>query len=492
MNHMAQKFMQQVNALHAYQHALTILNYDAETAMPQAGAEGLADAIGYLSERRYDLLTEQGFLELAARLQQDERQPLYLRREAEELCRQGARLNAVSARDYAAHCALVSRAGAVWRQAKQNNDYQSFAPLLKKLIDSTKDMALAYAPDAPVYDTLLDEYDQGLNTVLLDDFFQRLKQAIVPLVASLAEQPAPDTSCLMGPFPIPEQRQLSRQLMELLGVDEKRCALGESEHPFTSETSNQDVRLTTHYYEDDLIGNIYSVIHESGHALYMLNTDDQLNQTSLAEGAGTSIHESQSRLCENMLGRSRAFISYLLPLLQKLFPAQFANIDSETLYCAINRCQPSLIRINADELTYPLHIIIRYELEKRLFSGDIEAEQLPELWNELYQQYLGLTPPDESRGILQDVHWSGGMFGYFPTYALGSAYAAQFMWAMEQELDVASLLSQGNFAPITNWLRQKVWRWGGIKKPAELLLEATGKEFDAQIYIDYLTEKFQA
>ena len=237
---------------------------------------------------------------------------------------------------------------------------------------------------------------------------------------------------------------------------------------------------------------MYSVIHEGGHALYELHSGDELEGTVLSGGVSTSIHESQSRFMENYVGRSRAFIELILPKMQALFPEQLAGITVEQMYRAVNKAEPSLIRTEADELTYALHILVRYEIEKEFFAGNITAEDLPRVWNEKYRAYLGVEVPDDRRGVLQDSHWSGGAVGYFPSYALGSAYGAQMLAKMRQTVDVEAAIRSGDLSPINDWLEDHVWRWGGLYDPVELLERAVGEAFDPKYFTDYLEEKFGA
>ena len=280
--------------------------------------------------------------------------------------------------------------------------------------------------------------------------------------------------------------------METLHLDRNYCAIAESEHPFTMNFNNKDVRITTHYYENNFLSSMFSVIHEGGHALYELGADDKYNHTLLYGGVSMGIHESQSRFYENLIGRSKAFSAYVLPKLKELFPEQMADVDVDTFYRSINHVQPSLIRIEADELTYCLHIMVRYEMEKQLISGTLAVKDVPDAWNRLYQEYLGVQVPDDAQGCLQDIHWSFGDLGYFPSYALGSAYGAQMLAVMQQELgDVYTDVEKGDLSRITGWLRRHIHQYASFKKPGQLFEEACGT-FDAKYYTDYLTEKYSA
>jgi carboxypeptidase Taq len=278
--------------------------------------------------------------------------------------------------------------------------------------------------------------------------------------------------------------------MDVLGLDRNHCIIGETEHPFTTEFTKYDVRITTHYHEDMVEASMYSVIHEGGHATYERNIADEIAKTPLGRGVSMSVHEGQSRFFENIIGRSEPFIEAIFPKMQEIFPAQLKDVTAHDFYVAVNKAEPSLIRTEADELTYPLHVMIRYELEKRLFDGDLEAKDLPKEWNRMYREYLGIDVPDDRRGVLQDSHWASGLFGYFPSYALGSAFGAQLIKRMEREFDVWSSVRAGDLKPIVAWLTEHIYHFGSIKEPTQLMEEAFGAPFDPTYYTDYLTKKY--
>ena len=346
-------------------------------------------------------------------------------------------------------------------------------------------------PDKDAYDVYLDQFEPGLNTEKCDAFFNELKEGIVPLINKIMASPdKPDESILKGPWDIEKQRQLSPRIMKLIGLDLNHVAIGESEHPFTSGFYNGDVRITTHYYEDEMLSNLYSVVHEGGHALYESHISDRYFATSLAGGVSMGIHESQSRMFENCIGRSREFIKCILPMLKELFPVRFENTELEELYRAVNVARPGLIRTEADEVTYCLHIILRYELEKQLMNGSLKVKDLPEAWNKLMKELLGLEVPCDAKGVLQDIHWAGGDLGYFPSYALGTAYAAQFMEAMRREMPLDELIEKGEFAPILSWLEEHIWQYGSEHSPEWLIRNACGEDFSPRYYLDYLNKKY--
>lgn len=487
------QFFQQQAVRATYHHAMTVLSYDAETAMPRQGGLGYSRTMGALAEKKYALLVDEQLQHtIAELLQRQEEIPRWMFRECEELARRIRKTKVVPVEEYSQFQQDAALAGQVWAEAKRQADFSLFQPYLEKVLQHSLRFARYYDSSRPVYDVLLEDYEYGLTTAQLDAFFAQLKAQVLPLVQRISSQSQPQDDFLQGRFALPQQQELAQFLMEKISLDCSRCTLGQSEHPFSTCISNQDVRITTHYYEDNLLSSMYSVLHEGGHALYMTNTADELANTSLAEGASFSIHEAMSRLFENYIGRSQAFTTLALDKIKALFPAQFAKVDARQFYAAVNRSQPSLIRIEADELTYPLHILIRYELEKALVTGDLPVADLPGEWNLLYQQYLGLKAADDSQGVLQDMHWSGGNFGYFPTYALGSAYGAQIFSAMEQDLPVQQLIATDNISEIVKWLTDKLFCFGGVKTSAELLRDITGHGFDPSYYTQYLDNKFSS
>ena len=324
-----------------------------------------------------------------------------------------------------------------------------------------------------------------------DSFFGRLRSEIVPLLQKISEVPQVDDSIRHGYFPADKQEELSYLLMEKMGLDLGHVGLSTTEHPFTTSLgSHLDERITTHYYEDDFVCSMYSVIHEGGHALYDTGSADELAFTALDGGVSMSIHESQSRFYENIIGRSKAYCNFIFPELQRLFPDQMEGRSAEEFYIGVNKAQPSLIRTESDELTYCLHIMVRYELEKRIMHDELEVKDLPAEWNRMYKEYLGIDVPDDKRGVLQDSHWASGLFGYFPSYALGNAYGAQFLAKMRETVDVDSCIEKGDFGPVNAWNRENIWQHGGRYKPVELLNRVLGEEFDPGYYIDYLKNKF--
>lgn len=477
----------------AYSHAMGVLSLDAATAAPPASAEGRGRTMAVLSGAVYQMTADPKTQELIQTLldHQDTLSPTVVRR-VQLLKKSREQLSRIPQQEFIDYQVLLSQADGVWRKAKGDNDFASFVPVLEQIIEYNRKFAGYYNPGLAPYDALLDEYEEGLRTETLDAFFARLRSELVPLIRAIGEKPQPDDSFLNGSFDLTAQRELTRYLMEVMGLDPQRCGVAETEHPFTSGFNNRDVRISTHYYEANPTFSMYSVIHEGGHALYELGCADECNYNGLSGGSSMSIHESQSRFYENIIGRSDAFMELILPKLRQLFPAQLKDVTARQLYRAVNRVQPSLIRTEADELTYCMHIMVRYELEKQLIDGTLSVREVPQAWNRLYREYLGIEVPSDAEGCLQDMHWSGGMIGYFPSYALGSAYGAQLLSVMEGELGpIDTLIREGKLRVITQWLGEHIHRFGNLYAPGELLRRCCGS-FDPKYYTDYLKKKYTA
>ncbi len=474
----------------AYNHAAGLIYYDGATTAPKGSAANRGESLAILGEETYKLSTGEETGALLDFLYENRASLDEAHNRMVELMRKSlVELRAIPMDEYTAYQRLVTESEDVWHTAKETNNYAIFAPYIDKIIAALKKQAAYIAPDKDPYDYWLNNYEEGLDRKTCDQFFETLRARLMPLVKAVCDAEPVDDSCLHGDFPIEKQRELSDYLMALIGLDRAHCGIGETEHPFTTSFTKYDARITTRYERENFASSMYSVIHEGGHALYDTHPADEIAYTVLGGGVSMGIHESQSRFYENLLGRSRAFIGHVAPKLRELFP-NLNDVDDETLYKAINKSQPSLIRTEADELTYCLHVMVRYELEKKLFSGELTAKDLPAAWNALYKEYLGIDVPTDREGVLQDSHWSGGSFGYFPSYALGSAYGAQLLEKMKETVDVDACLEKGDFAPINAWLEDKIWRFGSLYKPGELFEKAAGAKFNPDYYVNYLTEKY--
>ncbi len=475
----------------AYDHAMGVIYYDGATVAPSGTAQNRGESLAILSQASYELSTckdTEALLEAlwAEKDRLDEaqtRQVFLLRKSLEELRK-------IPVDEFVAYQKLVNEAEDVWHRAKNDDDFAAFCPYIDKIVEANKKFAGYVKPEMDPYEYCLDKYEEGLTRETCDNFFAALREKLVPLIRKVCEsENKPDMGLLSFHAPVEKQRVLSDHLMDVLGMDRAHCAIGETEHPFTTCFTKYDCRITTHYHEDALASSLYSVVHEGGHGMYDMGVKDEFAYTCIGGGVSMAVHESQSRFFENIIGRSRAFVKVIAPKLRELFP-ELEKASDEDLYRAFNESHPSLIRTEADELTYCNHIMVRYELEKALFDGKITAKDLPAEWNRLYKEYLGVDVPCDREGVLQDTHWSGGMFGYFPSYALGSAYGAQLLEKMKESFDVFAAVEKGDLAPVRNWLSENIWQHGSLYTPTALMEKAFGGKFDAKYYVDYLTEKF--
>ncbi len=478
--------------LSAYGHATSLIYYDGATTAPKGTAQNRAETLSVLSEDMYTLMTGEDTVALLTFLDEhkdelDEKQ----RRQVYLLFKDIKDMQKIPMEEYVEYQRLTAEADDVWHSAKENDDFASFLPYLEKIFEMTKRFAVYCEPEKKPYDHCLSQYEEGLTTEKCDEFFNTLRAHIVPLIKKISEKEQLDDSCIKGYCPISEQKKFSDELMKMIGINTDRCGIGETEHPFTTSLgSHFDVRITTNYDENNFSYSMYSVIHEGGHALYDLGSDDELAYTCLDGGVSMGIHESQSRFYENIIGRSREFANLVFPTLKKYFPERMENKSAEDVYKAINLVTPSLIRTEADEVTYCLHVMIRYELEKRVMAGELEVKDLADEWKRLYKEYLGVDVPNDREGVLQDSHWSGGGIGYFPSYALGSAYGAHLLTKMKQSVNVEKCILDGDLAPINEWNREHIWKYGSLKRSADLLEEALGEPFDPTFYTTYLENKY--
>lgn len=494
MNQNYEKLEEQLKRAQALQAASTIFSWDNETLAPEGAVEKTSVYMGQLSMEYMKVMTSPEIKEAAKALEGGEGLTEVQEAIAEKVRKDIHDMDVIPPEEYQAYSELTAKAGTVWAKAKKQNDYSLFAPVLKDLISYQRKFAGYRAKDGQrLYDVLLEDYEEGFTMKELDRFFDRMRKEIVPLLKEVRKKlDMIDSSVVFQEYDIKKQKDFSRFLAEYLGFDFTRGVLGESEHPFTDSLHNEDVRITNHYYPDNLESAIFSVIHETGHALYEGGNSDEVTMTPVQGGASCGMHESQSRMFENVIGRSRAFWEPIYGKLQETFPEQLERIPLEEFIRIINRVHPDLIRTEADELTYCLHIMVRYEMEKKMIEEECSVDELPEMWNGLYEEYLGIRPETDTEGILQDVHWSFGGFGYFPSYALGNAFASQIYAQMEKDLEVEKLLKEGNLKPIREYLKEHIHQYGASRKTRRLLKDLTGEEFNPDYYVDYLKNKYTA
>ena len=485
-----QDFKTHLDKIKNMQGILAILSFDANTGAPVGGSAARAGRIGFLSGELFALQTGKEMASLLDSLAGQKLDP-----HTEAMYRISKKIYdnnvKVPAEKVRALSELTSKARVVWEQSKKDNDYATFAPYLKQIVDLKKEMLDARCSSLSPYNQLLDDYEEGLTMEDCDAFFTKIRSAIVPLLKTVQEREKDtDLSFRNLPVSLDAQRKISEFIAKKIGYDLNCGMIRESVHPFCSGTDKSDVRITTRYFEDDFLASFFAVLHECGHAIYEQNKSDDIANTILDRGISMGIHESQSRFYENIIGRSRPFWNHITDELKSYLPSGFSHVSPDMFYRAVNMAAPSLIRVEADELTYSLHIMIRYEMERMLFSGEIDVDKLPQLWNEKTEEYLGITPPNDAKGILQDVHWCEGLMGYFPSYSLGSALSSQLMHCMEKDIKVYELIEKGDFAPITGWLTKNIHRHGKLYTPKDIVLNTTGEELNAQYYVEYLTKKF--
>jgi carboxypeptidase Taq len=459
--------------------------------IPRKAVPYRSEVVGYLSTELYKLQTSDKLKELLDSLNDAEGLDKITLSMIENVKKEYEKTKKIPEDRNRQYVVLTSEAETIWEEAKTKSDFSLFKPYLEKLVEFQKEFVGYWGYEGYKYNTLLDFYEPGFTVDKIDSVFSEVRDAIVELLNRIKESGyTPNTQIFEGNFTMESQEKLAETILNRMGFDFEAGRMDESMHPFTINFHNKDVRITTHYYDNDFTNALFSCIHEGGHAIYEQGISNELYGTSLATGVSSGIHESQSRFYENILGRSREFWKYFYPEVIKTYP-QFKDVEFEDFYRGINVVRPSLIRVDADELTYSLHIIIRYELEKAMMNDEIRVEDLPRLWNEKYREYLGVEPGNDAQGVLQDVHWSGGMFGYFPSYALGNLYAAQFYHTMQKEMpDMMEMVEKGDLETIKKWLNDKIHRHGGVYKPSELIKMVTGEELSAKYFIDYLNKKY--
>lgn len=494
MNQHYQNLVQKLEEIAHLNGVMSTLGWDQEVMMPAGAGEArakqmaalagvihermtdpaLGDCLNELKEKNSDRLGEVERCNIREALHSYELETKVPKRLVQELAE------------------LSSRGQGIWVMARKENKFSDFAPVLKRFLALKTEWAQRVSPDLNPYDANIDLFERGTTMDMITPIFERLKQELIPLIEAIQNHPQqPDTSFLQGRFALDKQEALARKISQDIGFNIQQGRIDVSVHPFCGGSHPTDVRITTRYKDSDFIESLYSVIHETGHALYEQGRPHELGDVPASESLTMGIHESQSLFWERMVAQGKPFCSHYFDTIRATFPdnLQSANVDS--FYRAINTCKPGFIRVEADEVTYPLHVILRYEIEKGLFDDSMRVEDLPAIWNELMRKYLGITPPTDTLGVLQDSHWSGGAFGYFPSYTLGAIYACQFYTVLlseqpEMEMNIAT----GNFAPIKRWLNEKIHRQGRLYTPQELVQRVTGEVLSPDHFIDYLTTKY--
>ncbi|MNI19609.1 putative metalloprotease YpwA [compost metagenome] len=491
------EFKKLVRKIKQYDEAVGLIYWDMRTGAPKKGLETRSEVVGELSTDVFRMSTSEAmgaYLDIFTEPAQLEQLDPISRKMVEECKKEYDRSKKIPEEEYQAYVVLTSQAETIWEEARHKSDYAQFQPYLEKIVATNIRFIELWGYEGNKYNTLLDMYEPGMTVEKLDEVFSELRKKLVPLLQAIqASTHQPDRSFLDQNYDKEKQKQFSLFILEQMHYDFAAGRLDETAHPFATGLNPGDVRITTRYILNEVTAALFGTIHEGGHALYEQNISEELIGTNLCTGTSMGIHESQSRFWENVIGRSKAFWNRYYTDLQARFPEQLDQVDVEAFYHAINHIEPSLIRVEADELTYNLHIMIRYEIEKGLINGTIQVVDLPEVWNAKYQEYLGVTPTTDADGVLQDVHWAGGAFGYFPSYSLGNMYAAQFTNTLRKELPgFDELIAAGNLEPIKAYLIDKIYKHGKLLTPDEIILQVTGEELNPEYLVEYLEEKYKA
>jgi carboxypeptidase Taq len=474
-------------------YAAALLGWDQQTYMPPGGAEARGNQLALLSRLAHERGTSP---ELGKLL--DELKPYATTIDPDS---DDARLVKVAARAYDKATRVSSKyivefAQAItlgqqaWMEARQKSDFSIFQPHLEKIVALRQEYASFFPDCEHPYDALLDDFEPGMKTADVKTIFEGLRPKQVELIKAIAAKPKVDDSFLHQPFDEKKQWDFGTEIITKFGYDWTRGRQDKASHPFTISFSVNDVRITTRVDPSFLNSMLFGTMHECGHALYGQGAAPELERTGLEDGASLAVHESQSRLWENLVGRSLPMWEHFYPRLQEVFP-QLAGIPLDKFYKGINKVQPSFVRVEADEATYNLHIMLRLEIEIALLEGKVAVKDLPTLWNTKMKEYLGVTPPDDAQGVLQDIHWSGGMIGYFSTYALGNLISAQLWEKINQDIpDLPDQIRAGKFEALLDWLRENIHRHGAKFEPQELVQKVTGSKIDPAAYVRYLTKKY--
>lgn len=487
---MKKKYEEWVFKMSAYRMAIGIISVDKMTVAPVNGAHYRDERTAYLAGELFSVQTDPSMVEVLKGLINDPTVDGDSKKACEKYLEDSSHILCIPKDEFVAFEKFGNDSYDAWLEAKKKNDYSIFEPYLTKMIGEVKKQYEYRKKDINLYDQMLDDFEPGMNQEKYDIFFNKIKEEVLPLIQKVKEAPQIDESFLQQKFDVETQKKFMDELLKYLHFDPEWGYQNETEHPFTDWTCENDCRVTTKYLEDNVISAVLSTVHEVGHAYYEHDVDPKYDGMILSDGISSGMHESQSRLCENYLGRTKAFWEYNYPVLQKHFPEQLGNVSLDSFVNALNVAKPTLVRTEADELTYPIHILIRYEIEKGLFNGTISTKNLDQTWDDMYEKYLGVRATKASEGILQDVHWSSGSFGYFPTYALGSAFAAQFVNTMRKQIDVDSLLKNNHYDQVIAWLKENIHKYGCRYEADEVLNKATGESFNPDYYIAYLKEKY--
>lgn len=486
-------------------HVSSLLGWDQETYMPSRGIGERAEQISLLETLIHEKITSPATRETLEKAKEIPDRDVEAEEEA-SFTSFSPIIRAAFLREWERRIerackipkSLVSRLSyatslgqAKWAEAKKEASFGLFKPYLQEIVTLVRELAAALEFKETPYDPLLDEYEPGMTCAVLSPLFEQLQKELTPILEQIIATSRVDDACLHVPFPREAQEAFGKRILDAMGFPWERARLDVSVHPFTSTLGRDDVRITTRYNPTYFPTALFGIIHEAGHGLYDLGFGDEIRGTTLSEGVSLGIHESQSRFWENCIGRHRAFWMYWFPILKREYLPALEEVPFETFLKAINRVRPSLIRVEADEVTYPLHIILRYQLEKALIEDSLSISDLPVAWNDGMEKLLGIRPTHDGEGVLQDIHWSMGSFGYFPTYALGTLYAAQFFTSLLNENpQVLKEVEQGEYGTIVQWLKERVHRHGKVYTAEELCRRISGSPIDSKYFLQYVREKY--
>jgi len=494
---MTEKLQQFKEALHEiadYLAVFALLEWDQQVNMPPAGAEGRSQVMSRIAEQAHNLSVSAETIRLleeaekaVAGIDPDSDDARLVKVSRKQLDRE-LKVPAAWVSDFAMTTATAHN---VWEEAKANNDFSIFRPHLEKIVDMRKQYADFFKPYDHVYDPLLHFFEQGLQTKDVVEIFAALRPKQVELIKWISEQPQIKDDFLHGRFPEKDQWDFGVEVIKDFGYDWNRGRLDKAVHPFSTGFNLGDIRITTRVYENLATSSMFSCMHEAGHGLYTMGADPALDRTPLTFNYSMVLHESQSRLWENLVGRSKPFWKHYYPKFRSQFPTQLGNVDLAIFYKAVNKVEPSFIRVEADEATYNLHVMLRFEIELALIENRLQVKDLPDYWNAKFKEYFGITPPDNARGVLQDVHWSSGYIGYFPTYAIGNVVSVQLWESIRKDIpNLDEQIEKAEFKPLLGWLVEKVHRHGAKFECQELVQRVTGSKIDPQPYLQYIETKY--
>jgi len=473
--------------------AQTIIGWDRRAMMPSGAVKSRAATWGYFSGKIHHILTSPETKVLLSKLT-DENDKLSANMATRvRLFKKTADYTAKIPADlFQKLSSLKIQSETAWERAKHANDWLGYRPHLEVLIDFTKQIVEIWGYEGSPYNALVGFEEEGMTATKLDELFTGIKNGVVPLAKKIADRENFNDSFANLPYPVDIQKKMNKALIGLIGFDVSRGVLAESEHPFCTSFGPRDVRLTTHYYENKFLQAFFASMHEAGHGMYEQNIPEEYELTMLGHGLRGGMHESSSRFWENMVGRSLPFWKANMEFVRSFFPEQLKGITVMDMYRAVNKVENSLIRMTADELTYNLHIMLRVELEMDIFEGRVKVSDLPELWSQKMYEYLGIKPENDTVGLLQDVQWPAGMFGYFPSYTLGNLYNAQYSAFMKKELDFDRLVENREYDKILGWMNKNIYSYASLRTPSETMVALTGEEVSAKYLVQYLTEKFSS